>query len=331
MDALRSIAHSFAALLICIISFCSVATLYGDKDVKAALNDARSEIQNAFKALVKAHSSGGEVVELVWGLNEALDLISGAEDLLDVDPEEAIRLSSEAQRLAHNVTLEAPHVEEEGLGRRQVETVILIGSSAGLVFSGAFVYICGPRFFWRIWVRIRKNCRVIVRSSSAKSRGSMLVSGEVWAIFLAVTVIAAVFVSSQLFFGGRVTEAFSELGVLGPRMKIGDYPKEVVAGEVVRLNVHVGNHMGRPIYYVVMVKMGSNETEVDPAPTEPLVRFERVLLENETWIFPADIELAEAGLNRRIILELWMYNETSERVEYHHRWCQIWVNVTAAV
>jgi len=328
-DALRTIAALLTVFLMFSISLRCMTIIHGVEKNKEAIADTRSEIYNAFKAVARAYNAGGDVGELVKRLNEALSLISKAEELLDEDPEETMHLSSEAQIIAQNVTLEAPNVEERGLQRKQVETVIMVGSSFGLVASGVLIYVYGPRIFWRIWVRLRRNYRVIARHSHSKSGGSMLVSGEVWAILLAAMVILAVFASSQLFFVGRVSEPFSELGVLGPRMKIGDYPKEVVAGETVKLYVYVGNHVGRPTYYVVMVKLGRNETEIAPAPIEPIMKFEKVSLQNETWIFPADIKLVKAGLNQRIIFELWTYNETSNKVEYNQRWCQVWINVTA--
>jgi len=98
--------------------------------------------------------------------------------------------------------------------------------------------------------------------------------------------------------------------------------------EAMLLYVYVGNHMGRPMYYVVQVKVGDRETPIDPAPLEPVATFERVLLHNSTWIFPLEISFDEPGLNKRLIVELWIYNETAGEVQYHGKWCQLWINVT---
>jgi len=295
------------------------------------LSSTRNEIYEAFEALIEAYNSGGEVSGLVRRLNEALNLVSKAEKHLDGDPAEVTRLSSEAQRISHEVTFESQHVKEKGERRRRLETVVTIGSSLSLSFSGVLMYIFGPKLFWRTWVRLRRNCRVTVKSSHKKKVSSMLLSEAAKAFAFAMILMGAVLASSQLFFVGRVAEPFSELAVLDARMNIADYPKEVVAGESVRLNVYVGNHMGRPVEYIVMVKLGNNETSVNPAQVEPIMKFERVLLDNETWILPINTEMVEAGLNQRIIFELWMYNDLSNKVEYHQRWCQIWFNVTEPV
>ena len=112
-------------------------------------------------------------------------------------------------------------------------------------------------------------------------------------------------------------------------MRLGDYPKEVVAGDSVNLYVYMGNQMGRPVYYNVMIKIGDNNTMVDPAPIEPSMKLERVLLQSENWTSPINIKLTQAGLNRRIIFELWTYNDTAGDFEYDQRWGQIRLNVTA--
>jgi uncharacterized membrane protein len=124
-------------------------------------------------------------------------------------------------------------------------------------------------------------------------------------------------------------EQFSELGILGPNMQLSDYPSNIVAGETVNLNVYVGNHMGKPMYYLVMVKLGANETAIAPAPVDSAQQFSQVVLNNGTWTFPVSIPLTQAGTNQRIIFELWAYNETLTQNQYHNRWGQIWLNVTA--
>ncbi|MDP2954272.1 MAG: DUF1616 domain-containing protein, partial [Chloroflexota bacterium] len=54
----------------------------------------------------------------------------------------------------------------------------------------------------------------------------------------------------------RVVEPFSELGVLGPNMKIGDYPRQLVVGQRFSLYIYVGNHEGSSQYYRVFAKLG---------------------------------------------------------------------------
>ena len=112
-------------------------------------------------------------------------------------------------------------------------------------------------------------------------------------------------------------------------MQLGDYPSEIVAGQSVNLYVYVGNHMAQPMYYDVMVKVGDNTTTVDPAALTPVKQFEGVLPDNGTWIFPTIITFPKAGVNQRIIFELWIYNGSVNLDQYNARWGQVWLNVTA--
>src|SRR5512138_1612711 len=67
----------------------------------------------------------------------------------------------------------------------------------------------------------------------------------------------------------RVVEPFSELGILGPNGKLGDYPSELAVGEPISLFLYVGNQEGSAQYYRVDVKLGGREQNVsDTAPLE---------------------------------------------------------------
>ncbi|MEM1986571.1 MAG: DUF1616 domain-containing protein [Nitrososphaeria archaeon] len=84
---------------------------------------------------------------------------------------------------------------------------------------------------------------------------------EVLAVLAAIIIVASVFAVVQAINAGRVVEPFSELGLLGPYQKIGDYPREVVAGSQFLLHSYVGNHEGKTMFYRVLVKVG-NRTSV---------------------------------------------------------------------
>jgi len=286
-------------------------------------------VHEAFEALVTAYDAGGDVGPLADKLNEALALLSEADRLENSDPDEAGRLRVRAVELLNEVIEEAPRVAEEGRRRTFFSRVLLGCSLAGLGAAGVLAYRLGPGIFWRIWARSRRGYRARLRSRRPGKEVSMLASGEIWAIIASVVLVGAIFAISQAVWAGRVVETFSELGVLGPSMRIGDYPREVVAGDTFKLYIYVGNHMGRPMLYTVYIKLGNESTPVDPAPVEPMMCFTHVLLHNETWIFPVNITLTEPGLNYRLLFELWAYSPEVDRVEYLGLWCQLWINVTA--
>lgn len=294
-----------------------------------SVDDVRSAVYNAFKALGEAYNARADVSNLTETLNEALNLTSEAETIASTNPTEAQTLLSEAKTLAENVTNQAPLIKEEGLRRGQTQMIITFASIAAAIIVGILIYMFGPNLLWRLWLDLRKNYTVKVTGTPKKEKGLVITMDQVCAAVLGIILIVAVFVAAQYFLAGSTGETFSELGILGPNMTLGDYPKEVVAGDAVNLYVYVGNQMGRPVHYTVMIKIGDNNTNVNPAPIEPTMELERIMLQNENWTSPVNIKLTQAGLNQRIIFELWTYNETTNNIDYSQIWGQVWLNVTA--
>jgi len=160
---------------------------------------------------------------------------------------------------------------------------------------------------------------------------SWIFDEEVLAVLAAISIVAAALACSQAFYAGRVIEPFSELGLLGPGGKIGDYPKEVVAGSPFRLNVYVGNHEGKAMYYRVLVKVGDKSSVVNasiPLSSEPLMDIRVVLGHNASRVIPVNVTLYEPASNVRLVFEMWVYNETTGDFSYYGRWNQLWINVT---
>jgi len=129
----------------------------------------------------------------------------------------------------------------------------------------------------------------------------------------------------------RVVEPFSELGVLGPKMKLGDYPSEVSVGESFDLFLYVGNQEGRVLYYRTLIKVGGLETNVSD--TEPfegrlLDSVDLVLADGQNRTTPITLSLSETGVNRRVVFELYMYDRVGDGFVYSGEWLQLWLNVT---
>ena len=131
----------------------------------------------------------------------------------------------------------------------------------------------------------------------------------------------------------RVVEPFSELGVLGPNMKLGDYPSEVVVGEAFDLFLYVGNHEGRVVYYRTLIKVGGLETNVsdtEPFDARVIDSIDLVLLDDRTMTVPLRLSLSEPGVNRRVVFELYKYDSDENGFIYSGEWLQMWVNVTSS-
>mgnify|MGYP000030907179 CR=1 FL=1 len=160
---------------------------------------------------------------------------------------------------------------------------------------------------------------------------SWILNEEVLAVLAAIILVSSVIAGVQVFNTGRVVEPFSELGLLGPDGKIGSYPKEVVAGSPFTLNIYVGNHEGKTVYYKVLVKLGDSSSiinETTPLPAEPIMEVGVVLSHNTSKTIPVNITLYEPTTRLRLIFEMWIFNEKTGVFSYHSRWNQLWLNVT---
>ncbi|MEM2128948.1 MAG: DUF1616 domain-containing protein [Candidatus Methanomethylicaceae archaeon] len=158
-----------------------------------------------------------------------------------------------------------------------------------------------------------------------------MIDEEVRAVVLAVVVLAGLVAVSQAITAGRVVEPFSALGTLGPNMKIGDYPKEVLAGDPFRLYLYVENHEGKAMYYRVLAKVGDNSTLVNetvPADLPVLASYDVILCHGENSTIPADIALSVPAQDAKLIFELWAVDEGGAW-NYTGRWNHLWMNVTS--
>jgi hypothetical protein len=291
-----------------------------------SVREAQDSIENAYKTLVDVYNSGADVSNLIGLLNQAINLTVQAHNLANSDPQQSQALVSQAQIVAENVTTQASAAKLTGASANIIGAAIF---AAILVICGCLIYFFGPNFLWKAWFKLRKNYYVAAKSASSKSKSLAITWEQVCAAILGLTIIIALVATAPFFLPKGSSEQFSELGVLGPNMKIGDYPKQVVAGQPVSFFAYVGNQMGQPMYYEVMVKLGDNHTATNPAPIDPAQGFIRIVPYNGTWTFPLNVTLTQAGLNQRILFELWIYNQTISQMQYTERWGQVWLNVTA--
>ncbi len=154
---------------------------------------------------------------------------------------------------------------------------------------------------------------------------------ETATLALAVVTILAVFAAVSPILPSNA-ERFSELGVLGPTQQIGGYPSTAVVGHGFLLYTYVGNHEGGVSYFEVQVKAGNQGTVISnstSAEVPALLTHYVVLKDNASTVFPVNVAMPTAGLNQRLIFELWMFNSTTIQFSYTGLWNQIWINVTS--
>ena len=164
------------------------------------------------------------------------------------------------------------------------------------------------------------------------------------------------------------SERFSELWLLGPGHMAEGYPFNVGVGGEYSVFVGVGNHMGCSEYYRVYVKFRNSSQplpDIDnavPSPLPSLFEFRFFVGDGETWesfltfefqnvsfeddsvfvggvringvVFSVDSfsvwDSENSGFYFELFFELWRYDLTSQRFEYHNRFVGIWLNMTAS-
>ncbi|MDH5375770.1 MAG: DUF1616 domain-containing protein [Candidatus Bathyarchaeota archaeon] len=150
---------------------------------------------------------------------------------------------------------------------------------------------------------------------------------------IAVAVLSAIIILAGLLVYMSLTpapqEPFASLYVLDSEKKADNCPQLLVMGEnnTFLLWVGVENFMGRIEYSSVLVKMDDGTGYTNPSPLDPVYRFEKVLLNKETWEFPITITINQTG-QHRIIFELWLFNEFENVFSYSKNgWCNIRLDV----
>jgi len=171
----------------------------------------------------------------------------------------------------------------------------------------------------------------------------------------------------------RKVQPFSIIAVLGEEGKIGRYFPEdnpnIGVGDVMNWTLYLYNHMGETQYFVVKIKLlnssmlAPNSTIQVPSPAPVVFEIRRFLSYNETWIHHLDWSIlnitrvgsstrvesvmindkiahfnvqATNGNNFRMVLELWVYDVQSEKLDFGWKsseesygpWNQIWFNTT---
>ncbi|MGE5555604.1 MAG: DUF1616 domain-containing protein [Methanocella sp.] len=311
------------AIIFTVIIASTASTAYGQSTQVA---NAESATINAYNAITEAHQAGADTTQLIEQLNTALNLTSQAKQAQTNNPQEAETLANQAIEIAQNVTQQAHTAQQTA---ENTLPIAAITTASALVVAGIAIYFLGPKIYWNIWLKLRKNYRLNTKKTSPNKNALVITAEQICAIALAITVILALISVSGLILPTNRGEQFSELGILGPNMKLGDYPSKIVSSETIHLYGYVGNQMGQPMYYTVMVKLGDNNTAVNPANTDSINQYSQVLDSNQSWTFPIDLTLTKVGDNQRVLFELWIYNQTINQNQYHERWGQIWLNVTS--
>jgi len=189
---------------------------------------------------------------------------------------------------------------------------------------------------------------------------------EYQTLFLAATLafilIAATPTISMVISIPKTEEPFSEIWVLGPNHTVEDLPYNITIGEQKLLYIGVGNHLGFSAYYTVYLKL-RNQTQPLPEPKNatpssllPLYEFRFFLNNDANWEMLVNFAIQDASIRDdnlvleqifinnvvfeveyattrsskllfQFFFELWLYNATSGKFQYHNRFASVWLKL----
>jgi len=293
------------------------------------IEEARAKLQEAYNATVEAERTGAKVSEALENLNNALDYIIQAEILAaQGNTEQTTFLTNASIQLSKDTLVLIGDLRQQAEALRYTNLIAYVAASVALVAFSLFAFFMGRRMWKRYqqkkFMRMRIKAPASSKPSSNKLKDEEKASEEktvIVAVLAAVIVLAGLLVYTSL--SPAPQESFASLYLLDSEKKAEARARALlVLGEnnTFMLWVGVENFMNRIEYASVLVKVDNGSGLVDPSPVEPVERFEKVLLNKETWEFPLVLTMNQSG-EHRMILELWLFNELEEVFSYTGSWC----------
>ena len=160
----------------------------------------------------------------------------------------------------------------------------------------------------------------------------MKIDREVAFIVAAILLVAGTISVYLVINADRVVTPYSEIGLLGTNMMVGDYPTEPEPGEDMGLNIYLGNYEGRLMYYTVLVKLSDAKEDggSEPLDTPVLGTYGAVVPHGENHTIQFQTRILDNSSLQRLVFELHAYNGETQAIEYTGRWCHLWLNTEQA-
>ncbi|WP_188595518.1 DUF1616 domain-containing protein [Thermocladium modestius] len=279
--------------------------------VHAASQPPPPSLLSAYGEVARLGAGGANVTLLVNELNQAINLTSEGE-------------ASNASPLINEVLAQLPGARAS-LNGILASKVIALAAAAAVIAAAALIYAKRREIIGELWLRLRSGDSV--RAGPGKPT-TLLFNEEVASIVLAILIILVVFITAQSVVSNYSTR-FSAIGLLGPGGKLGGYPSTIPVNSSPRLYLYVYNHMGEPVWYVVDVYL-INASSQPPVTAPPLLTYERILLNNQSWIAPLSIPSVGEPGSYKLLAELWMYSPSNLTLTYTGEYVQLYFNATVS-
>jgi hypothetical protein len=279
------------------------------------VEEARAKIRDAFNATVFAEQIGTNVDEAAEKMNNALEYINQAENLIiqgDLEQANAltqasIKLSEETINSVQELKIQKGLLNFWNWALSILVPIILIGFGVCAFFFGR--RFCKKRK-WKKFMEMKvKPSNVTMPSRSTDSDSRRDVDEEK---MILVAVLSAIIVVGGLVVYVSLTpapqESFVSIYLLSLE-KRAEYPELLVLGKNSTFSLLIGveNSMRRIEYGVIEVKIFNQSIPTGQQQEDTLMHFEKILLNGETWEIPFTTTIDKIGLYR-IRFELSLYD-----------------------
>ena len=162
----------------------------------------------------------------------------------------------------------------------------------------------------------------------------MILDEEVFAVVMAIVIIGSILGAVIYIRPMGSGESFVALSILNERCKMGEYPRQIIENSNITLCLSIYNHMGKPIYYKVVYKIGTNTTlptNTTASPEKPILSWRGVVYDdaNNTFLINVPVYVPGNYSPDRIalIFELWIYDTSRDEWVYTGIWNHLYVKV----
>lgn len=271
-----------------------------------------NQLLTAYSMVSKLGGDGANVTVLVDELNKAIALYQRG-------------YVQNATSIAGQVIAEANAMASTFYFYKSLNLALTLVAVAALAALAIFAYMRRKELVGELWLRLRGDYRV--RLGSGRGRVVFL-DEETLSVVAAMVAIAVVFGVAYMIVESP-HEPFSAIAVLNSHGRIGSYPTSIAVGQPIELYLFIYNHMGEPIWYVVRVYVANGTMQL-PLNSTPIITYQRILLNNESYTFPLTISINTTG-RYGIVAELWYYDPRNLTLVYTGNYVQLLLNVTRVI
>ncbi len=123
---------------------------------------------------------------------------------------------------------------------------------------------------------------------------------------------------------------YTEMAILGPTGKIGEYTHQVQIGEDLTFNIYLENHEKNTKLYKIKIKLVENSSlgnTLPPFDVNTMSSYLIILEDDTNTTYPINIVI-DQPFSGKLVAELYMFDVRNNSYLYHDMWVAIWMKTT---